>query len=83
MVPLFVFLPSHVLLAYSSGPMPRSLAVILDQEVSFRMEARHQESGVKRKEASVLDDTVELPFQSVPNYLQPSFLWGKKKFYFV
>ena len=36
-----VFLPSHILLAYNSGPMARSLAIIFDHEVSYRMEAGH------------------------------------------
>ena len=36
-----VFLPSHILLAYNSGPMARSLGIIFDHEVSYRMEAGH------------------------------------------
>lgn len=39
--PLFALLLSHLLLAYNSGLMARALAVILDNKVSFGMEAMH------------------------------------------
>ena len=40
MILLLVFLASHVLLAYNSSPMARSLAIIFDHEVSYRMEVK-------------------------------------------
>ena len=64
MILLLVFLASHVLLAYNSSPMARSLAIIFDHEVSYRMEVK----SLSRVQLSVIPWTLQSMEFSQPEY---------------